>query len=122
MLITADMIVLRGSVRTIACAKCLDGSMPADEFLANLPESDRRKMAHLFLRMTTYGQICNSEKFKRERDRIWAFKTGGIRVACFQNGVVWFLTHGFIKKKGKWPTEQLDRADRIRNEHISVFN
>jgi len=56
----------------------------------------------------------------------WEFKKKLVRIACFQDGNKWVLTHGFFKqgaqkKKGVWSVEHLDRADRIREQHFAHF-
>jgi hypothetical protein len=56
---------------------------------------------------------------KKERDSIWAFKSCQIRIGCFQDGNEWVLTHGFVKKCNNWPKSELERADRIRAEHLA---
>lgn len=45
-----------------------------------------------------------------------------IRFPCFRDGMCWVITHGFFKpgakkKLGAWPPEQVERADRLRDEY-----
>jgi len=69
------------------------------------------------------------KRFGPESDRIFAFKHElrniQIRFACFQDGRMWVLTHGFKKpgaKKGRgaWPESQLTRAKTIREEYFNL--
>jgi len=94
--------------------------MPAREFIEDeLNDSERRKLAVLFQRMADTGQINNKEQFRKEAGEIFAFKRHQIRIGCFQAGGCWFLTHGFRKKANAWPPAQLQRAERIRTEHLN---
>ncbi|WP_197526747.1 type II toxin-antitoxin system RelE/ParE family toxin [Botrimarina colliarenosi] len=90
----------------------------------------RNKFKALFNQMAANGEIPNPSRFSGERGDIHAFKFAWnkrlYRIACFQDGKKWVLTHGFVKPgaqkgKGKWPTEELDRADRIQAEHQATF-
>lgn len=111
-------VVVRGTMRTIEYATCSNGSKPAKEFVENLNDSDLRKLMTLFRRMADTGKIFNREQFKQVEDKIFEFKRFQIRVGCFQLEHRWLLTHGFIKKGDRWPASELERAKRIREEHI----
>ncbi len=117
-----SLIVAKGTKRTIAYAICRDGSSPAKEFLASLTGSEAAKLAILFKRMALIGTVGNEQHFRKEGKKIWAFKRDQMRVGCFQEGTTWFLTHGFKKKKDKWPKSELERAERIHAEHLERSN
>jgi len=105
-----------GSVRYAVDAK---GSMPARDFIESLKDKERAKLSVLFERMADAGRIWNREQFKKVEGDIFEFKRFQIRVGCFQEGSTWFLTHGFRKKRDKWQKRELERANRIRNEHLA---
>jgi hypothetical protein len=111
-------VVVRGTARTIAYAVCSDGSMPAKEFVEGLDDSDQRKLDTLFRRLADTGKIFNREQFKLVEGEIFEFKRHQVRVGCFQIETRWLLTHGFVKKRDKWPKAELERANRIRSEHL----
>ncbi|QDT52429.1 hypothetical protein Pan44_04400 [Caulifigura coniformis] len=111
-------IVAKGPVRTIAFAECRSGK-PAKDFLEGLDPAQERKLRALFKITANHGESGNEQKFKKERGKIWAFKRDQMRVACFRQGNTFFLTHGFLKKEDRWPTAELDRADRIMQEHLA---
>lgn len=119
-----DQVAVSGRARTVAYAKDSQGRMPAKDFLDQTSGSDapskveKRGMYHLFRLMADNGKIANGEQFRKERGEIFGFKKYQARIAAFQVGSVWYLTHGFKKKKDKWPEAELDRADRIRSEHL----
>jgi hypothetical protein len=96
-----ENIVLTRDWGSIAYAVRSSGSMPAKAFLEGLPRQERIKFEILFEYMASQGRIPNKEKFRKLRDQIWEFKSGQNRIACFQHSNVWFLTHGFVKKRGK---------------------
>lgn len=119
-----EQIVLKGPAATIAYAVDAKGDMPAKAFLDNSKGKDApspQELAGLqqaFNVMVEHGTIRNSEQFKKERGEIYGFKKYQARIAAFRVGDTWFLTHGFKKKKDKWPERELDRANRIRDEHL----
>lgn len=123
--IPEEQIVLKGPAMTIAYALDFSGGMPAKDFL----ESTRGKSApteqelaglnQAFKVMVQQGKITNEQQFKKERGEIYGFKKYQARIAAFRIGSIWFLTHGFKKKKDQWPETEIDRANRIRNEHLS---
>jgi hypothetical protein len=119
-----DQVAVPGLARTVAYAKDSQGGMPAKDFLEQTGGSDALSdvekcgMFHLFRLMAATGKITNKEQFRKERGEIYGFKKYQGRIAAFQVGSVWYLTHGFKKKKDKWPETELDRADRIRSEHL----
>lgn len=119
-----EQIVDKGPAKTVAYAVDAGGGTPAREFLQRAQGKDAPTkvelagLRHLFRLMAEQGKITNDEQFRKERGAIFGFKKYQARVAAFQQGDVWYLTHGFKKKKDKWPTSELDRADRIRGEHL----
>ena len=112
-------IVVRGNQRTIEYAICADGSMPAKEFVEGLDESEQRKLDTLFRRLAAMGKIFNKEQFKQVKGKIFGFKRYQTRVGCFQIGIRWVLTHGFIKKGDRWKKSDIERAERIMEEHLA---
>lgn len=115
---TARYVVARGALRTIECAVCSDGSMPAKDFIESLNEQEQRKLATLFNRMADTGKIWDPRKFKQIQDKIYEFKRYQVRIGCFSVANRWRLTHGFIKKQEKWPKSELKRAERIMGEDL----
>lgn len=98
---------------------------PAADFMENeLTEEEQSKMVALFQWIADAGKICNLEKFKKLTgcENIYEFKHKQIRIGCFQSGNSWFLTHGFRKKRRDWPKDEIERAERIRSEHLKQAN
>jgi len=68
------------------------------------------------------------KRFKGEPDGFTAIRlviqNRQIRFPCFQDDNCWLITHGFFKpgaqkKLGQWPTEELNRAKRLRTEYFT---
>lgn len=110
------LILVTGVQRTIRYAMRTDGSVEARDFIDGLKPMDQQKLRALFDRLAAKGQIHNREQFKKVEDKIFEFKSFQIRIGCFQEGRTWYLTHGFIKKKDNWRTQDLERANLIRIE------
>ena len=120
-----EQIVVQGAARTIAYAVDASGSMPARDFLESGSKGKRSPtpqelagLKRLFELMAEKGSISNTEQFHKVRDKIFGFKKYQARVAAFQDGDVWYLTHGFKKKKDKWQESEIDRAKRIQEQHL----
>ena len=118
-----DLVVPRGRARTIAYAGRSNGERPAREFLLHFVSDEQRVRFHsYFCLLAADGRLSSPKQFRKERGNIWAFKAGDARIACFAKGRAWLLTHGFIKKRERWPPEELERAERIRWEHLISMN
>ena len=115
---TDSSIVVRGNQRTIEYAICANGSMPAKEFIEGLSEPDQAKILVLFRRMAEKGNVPNREQFKLVEGKIFEFKKQQIRVFCFRKGDRWLLTNGYKKKRDKLDRSEIDRAQRIMQEHL----
>ncbi len=94
----------------------------AVDFIDGLNSSDQSKLTRLLEAFVERGEIRNTEKFKHEKDGIFAFKSYQVRILCFylpdasKRSVV--LTHGFIKKREELPPKEFEKALRIRKEIV----
>jgi hypothetical protein len=115
-----ELLVLAGPKGRIAYARDAPGRMPARDFLESddVPQKDHAKLYRYFEIMTKEGRILNRETFKQVRGKIYGFKSYQVRLSAFQEGDIWFLCDGFIKKRDLWPPSKLDRADIIRKHHL----
>lgn len=112
------------------------GACPARDFLEALRLEPQRIQEHAGLlriieRFACFGTISNPEHFKMlqgVRPALMEFKRGQIRILAFfgagdsspgKGRVV--LTHGFIKKSDKTPPTEIERAERIRREHLKTI-
>jgi phage-related protein len=111
--------VLEREWGTIEYAVCTSVKMPAKEFVEGLKIDEQIRLNALFEKMAAVGKIWNKQKFRHLEDAIYEFKSRQIRMACFQDGRAWILTHGFIKKGAKTPRKEIARAKSIRKEHLS---
>jgi len=92
--------------------------MLAKEFYDRLSESRKAVFLALFQRMADHGRIHNREKFRKVEGHIYEFKKYQHRIGCFRERQTWFLTHGFVKKSDRWLPQEIERANRIRTEHL----
>jgi hypothetical protein len=117
----AEDVIVVGKLRTIAYARDAAGRSNAREFLEEeCPLNDRDRLGRWFDRIAEYGeQDATDKSFKHEVGSIHAFKSSQVRIAAFRVGNIWLLTHGFLKKRDTWPRAQLQRAERIRLEHMT---
>jgi len=114
-----DLVVSRGRSRTVAYARDASGQTHAREFLRACGDPlTRARLLLLFEFLAEDGRIAGKRKFRKERGDIWGFKSGDARIAALHYGRVWYLAHGFIKRRDRWPPAELDRAERIRWEHL----
>lgn len=118
--------VAKGAKFDLQFARDAHGRYPAEQFLADLePDraAERAGLFALFQRFAEHGVIRNPEQFKPLKDTdpaLVEFKKGQARVFAFYNGAgVVVLTHGTIKKKDRLDPAEIDRAHRIRTEHLS---
>lgn len=116
--------LISGRSRTIAYARAAGGTYPARDFLegSDVPAKDKAALRRRIELLAAEGRITNREQFKKLSGELWELKSYQVRIGCFQHGDAWYLTHGFIKKKDKWPKAQLERAEQIRLEHLEYLS
>ena len=94
--------------------------------MENLGPEDQAKLAKSLIKITRVMRISNPERFRKlggASSRIYEFKVHpGVRVLCFQQGKTWYLTHGFSKQTDKTPSREIQRAETIMREHLSLMN
>jgi hypothetical protein len=116
--------LLKGSFCAIDYAVDASGKRQAQEFLESdeVPPKDKARIFHILRTLSEVGPHgLRGEGFRPERGQISAIKSYQTRVAGFWHEKCFYLTNGFIKKKDHWPSGQLDRADRIREEHLARY-
>lgn len=118
-----DHLILEQGVLSVAFLVDPAGRSLAMEFLESdeVTAQDKARLAYLFKRMATQGSITNNQHFKKleGRKEVHEFKAHQARVFAFRDGNCWFLTNGTVKKKDKHQRADIDRAERIWEEHGS---
>jgi len=117
----SDNIVVKGNWGTIEYAIKRNGKRPAEKFLGSLVKEDRSKLSHPLEKMANEGIVRNPQQFRCLGDKIFEFKSGQVRLLCFQRGNSWILTHGFIKKQDKTRRKEIKKARAIMEEHLKVI-
>ena len=94
------------------------------KFIAKL---DKKTISKVFYNIDIAEQTNDPKLFKKLQNDIWEFRTkfGGleIRLLAFwdktddKNTLV-FATHGFVKKVDKVPSNEIERATKIRAKYF----
>ncbi len=116
-----DNVVVKGEWGTVEYAIKLNGKMPAKDFIENLGRNEKSKLSHPLEKMAETGNVWNPQKFriiKGIREKIYEFKSGNLRLLCFQKGKSWILTNGFLK--GEPARKEFKKAIKIKKEHLEV--
>ena len=119
-----DDPIIKGPCAIVAYARRTNGKRPATDYTENLPRPDQAKLAKSFKTIADTGTFFNKERFRKlggTSGKIYEFKVHpGRRVLCFQQGKTWYLTHGFNKQTGKTRPEEIERAETIMGEYLSL--
>jgi phage-related protein len=96
----------------------------ADAFIAKL---DQKSASKVFYNIDVSEQTNDPKLFKKLNSNIWEFRTkylgNQIRLLAFwdktdNTETLVLATHGFVKKDGKVPQSEIDRAERIRTKYF----
>jgi len=81
----------------------------------------------VFYNIDLAEQTNDAKLFKKLKDNIWEFRTQyaglQLRLLAFwdktdDKETLVFATHGFIKKVDKVPSNEIDRAEKIREQYF----
>ena len=114
-------IVARGPRRDVVHAIRADGAMPAKSFLEGLSPAEQAAFFAQFEMLCREGRlpVTKLKKFRTARGIAWELRHSRWRIGCFQNGRQWVLTHGFEKRGQRTPEREIERVERIRDEHVA---
>jgi len=100
-------------------AIAINGVCLVQEFIDGLERPDQKKVVALLRRAADFGPPVNEEKFKKlNSEGIYEFKSYQVRIFCaFEKGRIIILTHGFVKKSGKTPRNEIERATRLLEKY-----
>jgi len=97
----------------------------ADEFIAKLDQKTARKIIY---NIDLAEQTNDPKLFKKLKNDIWEFRTKyaglQIRLLAFwdksdNKETLVIATHGFVKKVDKVPSNEIERAERIRDKYFN---
>ena len=121
----SDDPLVKGPCAIVSYARRSSGVRPAKDFIEDLGMLSQAKLAKSFRKISNVGRINNKERFRKlggKSGKIYEFKIHPkVRVLCFQLGKTWLLTHGFYKETGNTHPRQIERAESIMKEHISLL-
>lgn len=117
-------ILRKGKRLRVGYARTLRGTMPAREFLESrsVPKKDLAQILRWIEYFSDSGEIANTEKFKKLSGNLWEFKSYQVRLAGFWHDGDFLLTHGWIKKQDRADRSQIERGERIREEHLAAVS
>ena len=96
----------------------------AKEFLDGLDEKSRDKIVYNVWKSRSTN---NNELFKKLQDEIWEFRTlynkSYYRLFAFwdkseKEDTIVISTHGVLKKTGKMPKSEIEKAERLREKYF----
>lgn len=97
----------------------------AKEFLDELDEKSRQKIIYNIWKVRSSN---DKELFKKLQDEVWEFRTKYnkfyYRLFAFwdktdKEDTIVISTHGLIKKTGKIPQSEIERAERLREKYFN---
>lgn len=97
----------------------------ADEFISKLDQKTARKIIY---NIDLAEQTNDPRLFKKLQNDIWEFRTKyaglQIRLLAFwdksdNKETLVIATHGFVKKVDKVPSNEIERAERIRHKYFN---
>ena len=89
-------------------------------YYEDLPEIRKDKIIYLFKLIGDIGKIFNKEKFRYEGEQIYAFKPSSDRFLCFFfDGATIIVTNAYEKKTLKLPRRELEKALKLKADHIN---
>ena len=100
----------------------------AREFLIGLDEKTRNK---IILNIDKAKVKNDNELFKKLKGEIWEFRTlfnrEQLRIFAFWDKTIKtetlvLATHGIIKKTGKAPAKEIEKAEKIRTNYFELKN
>ena len=103
--------------------KKANGRCPTAEFLDSLSNEEKVFIKRSLQRLEEYGIKLERPTVAPLRDHIWELRRkthqGNIRLLYFFfDGNKFIITHGFKKKSGKVPDNEIDKAIEIREEYL----
>lgn len=96
----------------------------ASDFLDSLDEKTKEKVIYNIKKSQV---VSDKELFKKLKGEIWEFRTlfkkSHIRLFAFWDktdkmDTVVITTHGIIKKTGKTPKSEIEKAEKIRRDYF----
>lgn len=92
------------------------GTCQAADYLLSLEAAAQDKANALLDRVARYGNYRNEQKFRGLGDGIWEFKSGQVRLLCFQVTGGYVVTHAVDKPKSRALQREKRKAMRLRDE------
>ncbi|MCC7339757.1 MAG: type II toxin-antitoxin system RelE/ParE family toxin [Bryobacterales bacterium] len=117
------IVAYAGKKFKIAYAIDSDGSVPGHEFFKALDKANQAKLSVLFALLADHQSTRNPEKFGDLGGGLFEFKSFQIRMPyayAREERALVLIAHGFLKKRGKAPRSEIERAWRILEQDPSM--
>jgi hypothetical protein len=128
------IVLIDGGSRRVVFAQTIAGRSPAREYLFSLSETDQRKFAPKFRRLSE-GQMLRNPEHLRDLCRfsleitiagirqkitkiIWEVKIDGHRILAFQDNLDWVLTNGSPKIRKKAFGGDIETAKNVMRDYL----
>jgi Phage derived protein Gp49-like (DUF891) len=113
-------VLREGASRRLIWGADSSGRYRARDYFEELDVGEQAKFEPLFDRLAETGKISNRERFVKEPNGIYCFKSHARRIACFFDMRDVVLIHGFGKKatSSKRSRRQLATAARLRVQYL----
>jgi hypothetical protein len=118
--------LIREGKHVAVCALIRGTRSDAKEFLDACEKEGGVAYRSLFARITTLaneGIRNNTSQYKEVRKNLYELKGVGVRLFGFfdeTNRRFFLLTHGWKKGPPKEQTQQIERAEKLRNEYLAT--
>jgi phage-related protein len=108
---------------TIDFYRDAEGNIPVEDFLVDLPEKDRARIAWTINLLEEYGLQLGLPYVKHLRGKLWELR---IRAGRKDYRIIYFayvgqrfiILHGFVKKTQKTPRRELEVAERRMTDFL----
>jgi hypothetical protein len=112
----------RARVYKLRFAKRANGRYPANEFLEELKNKNRKSYMSMTRVLENFQEsgpegVTGLYKMLKGQDGLFEFVIFKYRILAFRDGDEVFLTHGFKKDTDETPADEIERAHTIRDEH-----
>ncbi len=110
--------------RNIIFYRTKNGNCPVEDFLDSLSGKVVQKITWVLEILENQGMLPSTYFKKLVNTEIWECRiqqgSNIYRIFCFfDKGSVIILTHGFIKKTQKTPSDEIKRAEDYRNDYLN---
>ena len=111
-------------LRTIKFYRTKEGNCPVEDFLDSVPGKVAQKITWVLAILENQGMLPSTYFKKLVNTEIWECRiqhgSDIYRIFCFfDKGSIIILTHCFIKKTQKTPSDEIKKAEKYRSAYLN---